>query len=51
MLDHNKTPAEEMEIPAIWAGAINGLLQGSDANIFARLEGLIEQAFVQSPYL
>jgi len=51
MLDHNKTPADEMEIPAIWAGAINGLLQGGDASILARLEGLIEQVFVQSPYL
>ena len=51
MLDPNKTPARELEIPAIWAGAINGLLQGSDASILARLEGLVEQAFVQSPYL
>ncbi len=51
MLDHKKMPAEEMEIPAIWAGAINGLLQGSDASILARIEGLIEQVFVQSPYL
>jgi len=51
MLDHNKTPAEPMEIPAVWTGVINGLLQGSDANIVARLEGLIGQAFDQSPYL
>ena len=51
MLDPNMTPARELEIPALWAGAINGLLQGSDASILARLEGLIEQAFVQSPYL
>ncbi len=51
MLDPNMTPAEEMEVPAIWAGAMNGLLQGSDASILARLEGLIEQAFIQSPYL
>ena len=46
MLDPNMTPRQEMEIPAIWAGAINGLLQGSDASIVARLEGLIGQAFV-----
>ena len=51
MLDPDKTPAQEMEIPAIWAGAINGLLAGSDASILSRIEGLIEQAFVQSPYL
>ena len=51
MLDPNMTPAAEMEIPAIWAGAMNGLLQGSDASILARIEGLIGQAFVQSPYL
>ena len=51
MLDPNMTSAEDQEIPAIWAGAMNGLLQGSDASILARIEGLIEQVFVQSPYL
>jgi hypothetical protein len=51
MLDPDQLPAQEMEIPAIWAGAINGLLQGSDASIINRLEGLIAQAFEQSPYL
>jgi hypothetical protein len=51
MLDPAMTPAEPMEIPAIWAGAINGLLQGSDSSILARIEGLIGQVFDQSPYL
>jgi Domain of unknown function (DUF4136) len=44
-------PAEGFEIPAIWAGAINGLLEGSDASIISRLRGLVAQAFDQSPYL
>jgi Domain of unknown function (DUF4136) len=44
-------PAEGFEIPAIWAGAINGLLQGSDASILSRMRGLIARAFDQSPYL
>ena len=43
--------AQEMEIPALWSGVINGLLSGSDASILARVDGLISQAFSQSPYL
>ena len=49
MLDGDGTTG--VEIAAIWAGAINGLIQGSDAAISARLRGLISQAFRQSPYL
>lgn len=51
MLDPDKTPAQEMEIPAIWAGVINGLLQGRDQSIILRVSDLVEQAFDQSPYL
>jgi len=44
-------PSNGTEIPAIWAGALNGLLQGSDASILSRMRGLIARAFNQSPYL
>jgi len=51
MLDPVEIPSQIPEIPAIWAGAINGLITGSDASILGRLNGLIAQAFDQSPYL
>jgi len=51
MLDPNSSSVEDQEIPATWVGAVNGLLIGSDASILARIEDLIDQAFVQSPYL
>ena len=51
MLDPNMTSAVDQEIRAIWAGVINGLLQGSDQGILIRMPGLIHQVFVQSDYL
>lgn len=35
----------------VWAGVVNGLLQGSDASIEARVEKGIDQAFAQSSYI
>ena len=51
MLDPNSTVVEDQEIPATWVGAVNELLIGSDANILARMVDLIDQVFLQSPYL
>ena len=51
MLDPNMVSAEDEEIPAIWAGVVNGLLQGSDESVRARMVDLIDQVFDQSPYL
>ncbi len=38
------------EVPVVWVGAINGLLQGSDANIISRINTNIDQAFSQPPF-
>lgn len=43
--------AGNMEIPIVWYAAINGLLQGSEANRSARITRTINQAFDQSSYL
>ena len=36
---------------AIWGAVINGMLEGSDPEILARINNSISQAFLQSPYL
>lgn len=49
--DPNNVNEIAQEIPVVWTGVINGLLQGSDQNIASRLEFNISQMFTQSPYL
>ncbi len=51
MFDPDKADAQEKKIPSIWVAAINGLAQGSSAEISTRLTNTIEQAFTQSSYL
>lgn len=38
------------EVPVIWTGTLNGLLQGSDANILGRIDRNLDQAFTQPPF-
>lgn len=38
------------EIPVVWTGSLNGLLQGSDANIIGRIDQNLDQAFSQPPF-
>jgi hypothetical protein len=38
-------------LPVVWNGILNGLLEGSDASILARVTTNIDQMFKQSPYL
>ncbi len=38
-------------LPVVWVGILNGLLEGSDANINGRISKNIDQMFIQSPYL
>lgn len=42
---------EGNQVPIHWNGIINGLLQGSNSNILARIDRNVDQAFAQSPYL
>lgn len=55
MVDPNEIPdetgSEPEPIPLLWAGAINGLLEGSDANLSSRLSRGLDQMFIDSPYL
>ena len=39
------------KVNIIWSGAINGILQGSDASISSRISTQMNQVFSQSPYL
>ncbi|MBL8000664.1 MAG: DUF4136 domain-containing protein [Flavobacteriales bacterium] len=43
------SPSEN--VPVVWVGVINGLLEGSDASIADRIVANIDQAFKQSEYL
>jgi hypothetical protein len=36
---------------AIWGAVVNGMLEGTDAEILARINSSLSQAFAQSPYL
>ena len=49
MLDPGKISGEQ--IPSVWSGAINGLIEGNNTQIERRIEAQIDQLFEQSPYL
>ena len=51
MLDPTRPGNEVDTAPILWVAGINGLLEGSDTGITARITNLIDQAFDQSPYL
>ena len=51
MVDPTKIRADVNTLPVIWVAGLNGLLQGSEASILARITNSIDQAFDQSPYL
>lgn len=38
-------------IPVIWTGVLNGLLEGSTSSVNTRINSGVNQAFQQSPYL
>ena len=44
-------PPMDMTVPAPWTMVFNGLVEGSDSQILARIERAINQGFDQSPYL
>ncbi len=41
---------ENDEVPVIWLGSFNGLLQGSDSNLVNRIDKNLNQAFSQPPF-
>lgn len=51
MIDADQPVAHADAIPVVWAAVIEGLFFGSEASVLSRFQGLIRQAFDQSPYL
>lgn len=51
MLDPARADSTEAKVPTVWIGALNGLVEGTQAEIEDRVVGGINQAFAQSPYL
>jgi len=51
MVDAARVDPDVEAIPVIWAGIVNGVLEGSQSGIKNRLSTGIDQCFNQSPYL
>jgi hypothetical protein len=51
MVDIARVNPDVEEIPVIWAGIVNGVLESSSSGIKSRLSNGIDQCFNQSPYL
>lgn len=47
----NPNQVRSETLPLVWIGTLNGLLQGSEASVRARIDENIDQMFIQSPYL
>ncbi|WP_268124802.1 DUF4136 domain-containing protein [Roseivirga pacifica] len=47
----NENDADTDPVPVLWSGSINGLLEGSQTSINARLAKGLDQMFNDSPYL
>ena len=53
MIDPDVPPPETSQGAgqAIWGAVVNGMLEGTDPEILARINNSLSQAFLQSPYL
>ena len=51
MFDPLQVGTQDQQIPNVWLGALNGVLEGSTSGLQARIARGIDQAFDQSPYL
>lgn len=51
MVDAARVNPDVEEIPVIWAGIVNGVLESSESGVKNRLSKGIDQCFNQSPYL
>jgi hypothetical protein len=51
MVDVARVDPTVEQIPVIWAGIVNGVLQSSESGVKNRLSKEIDQCFIQSPYL
>jgi len=51
LVDPDVPPPQSGQVSTIWAAALNGMIEGTNSEILARINANITQAFVQSPYL
>ena len=51
MIDPDIPPPTQGDAVSIWSAALNGMLEGTNTEILARISNNISQAFAQSPYL
>jgi len=51
MVDAKAVAAGTENVPVIWSCILNGLAEGGTSSITARVQGMIDKAFAQSPYL
>jgi hypothetical protein len=51
MIEVSRIDPDELEIPALWAGVVQGIIEETKSNNMDRLTNSIDQCFVQSPYL
>lgn len=50
-IEQPENPDDEVKLPIIWTGALNGLVSGSTSDETKRIKDQIDQCFIQSPYL
>ncbi len=52
MVDNRSIPIPHAgNVPVLWYFIVNGLVEGSTADVLSRTQTNIDQAFIQSPYL
>lgn len=51
MLDPSNVVESSKQIPVLWSGIADGIIDGSEASVLQRAEIQIRQCFLQSPYL
>ena len=51
MLDTRDTDGGTIDIPVVWIAAVNGVLRSTTSTNATVINGLVDQAFAQSPYL
>lgn len=51
LVDPDVPPPNAGDLTSLWGAALNGMLEGSNSEILARISTNISQAFEQSPYL
>lgn len=51
LVDPDVPPPTAGDVTSLWGAALNGMLEGTNSEILARISNNITQAFEQSPYL